>query len=233
MKRFAYSDYEDKCRSGSYHAARRYLSMLLPIFEGCKRVLDIGCGPGIFLQLVQAKGIPASGVDSDEQLLEIARRSGAEVVQADAIQFLNAAPEEFDGMFCSHLIEHFCFDKVVDLLEGACARLASGGTLVLVFPNPASLTMQLNFFWRDPTHVRFYQRDLIVALLTHYGLAIDTSFPEAISWKWGSLSEAQPPRGLWNDFKRRVRSTIRWQLEIDNGLLEQPEDALIVARKPK
>jgi SAM-dependent methyltransferase len=231
MKRFDYSDYEAQCRSGGYHTARRYLSMLVPIFEGCNRVLDMGCGQGIFLQLLQAKGISAVGVDSNQQLLAIARRSGAEVVQADVIQYLNAATGEFDGMFCSHLIEHLCFDQVVDLLEGACTRLASRGVLVLLFPNPASLNMQLNYFWRDPTHVRLYQRDLIVALLTHYGLAIETGFPEAISWASTSLAGGNPRLGLWRRLARQLRATLRRQLEIDTGLLNQPEDVLIVARK--
>jgi 2-polyprenyl-3-methyl-5-hydroxy-6-metoxy-1,4-benzoquinol methylase len=233
MRRFSYSDYEATCRSGGYHTARRYLSMLVPIFKDCKNVLDIGCGQGIFLQLLQSQAIPATGVDSDEQLLTVARQNGAKVVQADALEYLRTTPEEFDGMFCSHLIEHLPFDAVVNLLETACQRLANGGRFVLVFPNPASLNMQLNFFWRDPTHVRFYQRDLIAAVLTHYGLTIDTTFPEATSWRWASLAEALPPQGLWSNFKRSVRSKIRRQLEIDDRLLEQPEDVLIVAHKPK
>jgi SAM-dependent methyltransferase len=231
--RFSYSDYEAACRSGGYHTTRRYLSMLMPIFKGCTRVLDIGCGQGIFLELLHSQGIMPTGIDTDEHLVAMARRSGAEVIQADVFDYLSGTANEFDGIFSAHLIEHFPFEKVIDLLEGASRHLARGGVFVLVFPNPASLRMQLNFFWRDPTHVRFYQRDLVAAVLKHYGLTIDTTYPESASWEWASLGEAQPTKGVWNRFKRSMRSRIQRQLEIDHALLEQPEDVLIVARKPK
>lgn len=231
MNRFSYSDYETICRSGGYGNIRRYLSLLAPIFKGCKKVLDIGCGQGIFLQLLASQGTPAIGVDSDEKLLALARASRVNVLQSDALDYLKTTEDEFDGMFCSHLIEHLQIDAVVALLEAACHRLTKGGLFVLVFPNPASLRMQLNFFWRDPTHVRFYQRDLIAAMLTHYGLCINPNYPEATSWRWASLAEAVPSQGFWIELKRRVRASVQRQLEIDSALLTAPEDALIVAQK--
>jgi len=230
-QRFSYADYETACRRPGYQGTERYLSILAPIFKGRKRVLDIGCGQGIFLRLLRAQGVPGVGVDADDAVLSLAREEGLSVVRDDAIGYLRANKGAYDSLFCSHVIEHLPFEQVVDLLEAACRCLPAGGLFVLVFPNPASLRMQLNYFWRDPTHVRFYQRDLIVAVLAHYGLAIDPRFPQAASWGWESLADAIPPRDGWNRLKRAVRSWLRRQLEIDGALLNQPEDALIVARK--
>jgi hypothetical protein len=61
------------------------------------------------------------------------------------------------------------------LIELIVPRLASEGTLALVFPNPESMRMQLFGFWRDPEHVRFYHPELIEAVCTHYGLTIANS----------------------------------------------------------
>jgi len=40
---------------------KRIQGFYLPFFEGCKRVVDLGCGDGDFLGLLEEKGIEATG----------------------------------------------------------------------------------------------------------------------------------------------------------------------------
>jgi SAM-dependent methyltransferase len=49
------------------------------LFEPGARVLDVGCGSGLFAQLIAARGCEVVGVDASEPLLAIARRRSAGV----------------------------------------------------------------------------------------------------------------------------------------------------------
>jgi SAM-dependent methyltransferase len=83
-----------------------------------------------------------------------------------------------DGIFCSHLLEHLPFERVVRLIELIVTRLQPGGVLGLVFPNPGSIRLHLFGFWRDPEHVRFYNGDLIASVCRHYGFKLEYSNQE-------------------------------------------------------
>jgi O-antigen chain-terminating methyltransferase len=133
-------------------------------FKGCTRVLDLGCGAGIFLQLLTEAGISSVGVERDPVVAEYARGMGYDVETSGAIEFLGEQENAFDGIYCSHFIEHLPFHEIKSLLGLLFRALREGGVLLLVFPDPESIRSQLLGFWRDPEHVRFYHPDLIEML---------------------------------------------------------------------
>jgi O-antigen chain-terminating methyltransferase len=144
----------------------------LGYFIGCNRVLDAGCGQGAFLEMMAKAGISAVGVDSNPDLLQYPRSRGYATVEDDVVHFLSTSSEQFDGIWCSHLIEHLAFEALVDLAESFSVALSSGGVLVLVFPNPECLQMQTRHFWVDPDHKRFYHPALLTALFEHYAFEV-------------------------------------------------------------
>ena len=119
---------------------REVLRHYVPMFEERSPVLELGCGRGEFLGLLDAAGVKAQGVDSDEGMVEAARRIGRDVVCDDAIAFLHGdpAPGPFEGVFCAHFVEHLTPDQVAELLAGVRRVLAPGGRFVAVTPNPAN-----------------------------------------------------------------------------------------------
>jgi SAM-dependent methyltransferase len=134
------------------------------------RVLELAPGRGEFLCLLREAGIDALGVDLDEGMVELARRDGNEVELGDAIAYMEAAaPGTFQGVFAAHLVEHFPTEGVRRLLDGARRVLAPGGRVVLATPNPASWPVMSHDFWRDPTHVRFYDLPLLEFLCHEAG----------------------------------------------------------------
>lgn len=175
MRTFEYADYEADPGLRNPELLARMQAPYVELFKGCRRVLDLACGSGIFLELLRQAGIPALGVERNEQVVAADRERGFNVAHADAIDFLAGDGERFDGIYCSHFIEHLPFDQLVRLIELIAGRLVPEGRLVLVFPNPESIRMQLFGFWKDPEHVRFYHAELIELVCRHYGLAIETT----------------------------------------------------------
>ncbi|MGD0914981.1 MAG: class I SAM-dependent methyltransferase [Thermodesulfobacteriota bacterium] len=176
MKPFSYSDYESRLMDSEY--IRMLQLPRVRFFKDCKRVLDLACGPGVFLELLKEAGIQAMGVDRDEQIVMKARLKNLDVIQADIFEHLERAGESYDGIFCSHFLEHIPFDRVVRLIELIANGLDPGGVLVFVLPNPGSIRLHLFGFWRDPEHVRFYTGNLIASVCQHYGLSVVTSNEE-------------------------------------------------------
>jgi O-antigen chain-terminating methyltransferase len=175
----------------------KYIRFFIEV--GAKRVLDLGCGRGIFLRLLGDAGIEGVGVDISAEAVQLCRAAGFAVQQEDALAALHrfvTAGESFDGIFCSHLIEHLTGDGTASLIAGSVAVLGSRGRLVIVTPNEENLQVLTEGFWLDTSHTRFVPRLLIETLMIDAGLRIVTSDtdPDAVS-KWHAVSRTR--KLLW------------------------------------
>lgn len=141
-------------------------------FKGCSRVLDVACGPGIFLQLLGEAGVAAEGVERNAAAVRYARGLGLQVHEADALSFLASGADDYDGLYCSHFIEHLPAEDAERLIRFAARRLRPGGVMVFAFPNPESIRSQLLGFWRDPEHVRFYHPEWVALVARSAGLEV-------------------------------------------------------------
>lgn len=70
------------------------------------RVLDIGCGPGVWLDFVtRGRRVDAAGVDLAAPSLQMAKARlegrGAALIEQDARSFLDAGPPAFDAILCN------------------------------------------------------------------------------------------------------------------------------------
>jgi 2-polyprenyl-3-methyl-5-hydroxy-6-metoxy-1,4-benzoquinol methylase len=172
---FQYSDYESFVRLKDPQVLaghRKHLSYFVRYFQGCKRVLDLACGEGIFLDLLRESNIQCMGVEADSAVIRLGKSRGHTIVENGVIEFLESNTEQFDGVFCSHLIEHLPFECVLGLIQGVSKCTSAGGVFVLAFPNPRALRTHLHQFWVDPQHVRFYDSSLIKGILHWSGFQV-------------------------------------------------------------
>lgn len=148
-------------------------------FAGLNRVLDVGCGAGLFLEVLKRKGVEASGVERNADIARYGQGMGLQINNQDALAFLAEGEEKYDGMYCCHFVEHLPIEGVETLIRLMFSRLEDEGILVLVFPDPESIRSQLLGFWRDPEHVRFYHPELILSIATLAGFDTQwTSYQE-------------------------------------------------------
>jgi SAM-dependent methyltransferase len=131
------------------------------LFNGRRRVLDLGSGRGIFLQLLRDKGIGGYGVDLDPRMVAQAREKGLEAHEVDALTHLRQVEAgSVDGLYARHLAEHILPGELVEILRACRRALAPGAPLVFVTPNPETLTVGAHTFWNDPQHMRPIPSDL-------------------------------------------------------------------------
>jgi O-antigen chain-terminating methyltransferase len=149
-----YARFEERFRGAENYISKNQ-EFYLPLFRGCRRVLDLGCGRGEFLQLVSGEGVTAIGVDTDPDAIAACLEKGLVVEQRDLFEYLAAQPDEsFDGIFCSQVVEHLTPDKISELVRLAAQKLGPNGILAVETPNPSCLAIFARDFYIDPTHVR-------------------------------------------------------------------------------
>jgi SAM-dependent methyltransferase len=162
---YAYMGYDSEHARGGL---RHYLPWLT---EG--PILELAPGRGEMLGLLRDAGVPAWGVDLDDGMVESAAAQGLDVRLGDALDAIRTAtPASLGGVFCAHLVEHLQPESVAELIEAAARALRPGGHFVAVTPNAACASVMGHDFWRDPTHVRFYDADLLAFYCARAGLEI-------------------------------------------------------------
>jgi SAM-dependent methyltransferase len=140
---------------GSEEDIRERLRLYLPRLAGKGPVLDLGCGRGEMLSLLEEQGIAARGVDGSEQMVEACRARGVEAERGDLFAALTAVPPASLGAVVSfHVIEHLPPASLDRLVRLAWSALRPGGVLILETPSPLALAAGARNFWLDPTHQR-------------------------------------------------------------------------------
>jgi SAM-dependent methyltransferase len=151
---------------------KAFQRLYVAFFDGCDKVVDLGCGEGNFVELLEEHGIRAIGVDSDPDCYQAARDRGVNVVHQDALKFLrDQEAESVDGIFAAHLVEHLPYEQVIELLRGASRALKPNGVIVLTTPNVRGLYSHLEMFYLHFGHVTFYHPRLLCFFLEYAGFA--------------------------------------------------------------
>src|SRR5207248_7129412 len=127
---FDYFLFEHRFRGSRAEITRRQ-AVYLDCFLGRGRVLDLGCGRGEFVELLREHGVPAEGVDGDEDMVDYCRDRGLPVVRADLFDHLAGLPAaSLDGVFAAQVIEHLPPERLWRLVHLCAAALKPGGALV-------------------------------------------------------------------------------------------------------
>jgi SAM-dependent methyltransferase len=142
------------------------------MLAGARRVIDLGCGNGVAVELLRARDVDAIGIDTDAAPVAEARRLGLPVEVGDLFDWLGRArPGEWDGVLACHVVEHFDSREVARLLLLSRRILAPGGRILVVTPNTNALHTHLDSFWRYDDHVRPYHPALLARMLEDAGFA--------------------------------------------------------------
>lgn len=206
---------------GTEDQVRRIQKRFLRYFANCEVVLDLGCGRGVFLELLKDKGKQGLGVDDAKEAIDACRIKGfTQVYQDDAIRFLTGKRAKYDGIFCSHLIEHLQYEDALRLLELCSEALKSAGTLVLVTPNPCDLQVLSEIFWLDPTHKRFYPLPLLKAMLKQSGFT--TVGQGSFLGSWRTIGRRHLPgyflrRLLWGRYFGKPNAFVLAKKDAENS----------------
>ena len=149
----------------------RFLKPLGQLYPDGK-ALDLGCGRGEWLELLEERGFETLGIDLDEGMLTACRERGFTVEKQDAVGAFAALADESQAIVSAfHLVEHIPFEGLQTLVNEAMRVLKPGGLMILETPNPENILVSTSGFYLDPTHQRPIPLHLLAFLAEYCGFA--------------------------------------------------------------
>jgi 2-polyprenyl-3-methyl-5-hydroxy-6-metoxy-1,4-benzoquinol methylase len=136
------------------------------------RLLDVGCGTGVFLLAAQQSGWDTLGLEGNPQAAAEARTRARNVKQGDLAdeQWASAS---FDVVTLWQVLEHL--PEPLPILRKLREALKPGGFLFVAVPNAASLQAKLLgrrwFNFQNPTHLIHFTFGTLSHLLSKAGFA--------------------------------------------------------------
>ena len=149
-----------------------YARHLGPSTGDNRRLLDVGCGNGAFLQFAAHLGWAAEGIDNDPGAVAAARNAGCNVVHG-SLDDLPLRNGWYRHVTLSHVIEHV--HDPLKLLRQCLELLAPGGRLWLETPNLQSVGHDVfGASWRGlepPRHLVLFDRSSLTSVLAAAGFS--------------------------------------------------------------
>lgn len=134
---------------------KKILSKYIPFHS---KILDVGCGIGENLQLMQTLGYTSVyGVDVSELMVAISSKKGFNAVCVNNIAEL---PPSFDVLLFSHVLEHINFPEIQVFLENYFKLCNNNAHVIIIMP------VLYDAFFNDIDHIKPYYPNGLMALFS-------------------------------------------------------------------
>ena len=148
-----------------------------------KRVIDMGCGPGALMYLLNEVGVVADGVDFSSTSKEIAPPEVADRIRIGSIIDIDVPSDSYDLVICREVFEHMPVLQVQKAVENLC-RIASRYIYVTTrfHPKPTSLWDVTTEFEADPTHITCMNKDMLRLMFVLQGFRRRGDLEAQMDW---------------------------------------------------
>ncbi|WP_410509093.1 methionine biosynthesis protein MetW [Methanosarcina hadiensis] len=224
-----YFDFEERFR-GTCEDIKQRQTRFLAYFEGCSCVLDIGCGRGEFLDLLNERGIGAKGVDIDKDMIGYCRSKELCVELKDAVSYLEQIEDaSLDGIFIDQVVEHLQPAYLTRLLKLCYQKLSSGHYILIETVNPLSLFSFANFYI-DLTHIKPVHPETLKFLLESTGFReLEIVFISPVSEE--ARLEKLPSFYGTSDKEKSIIEIYNHNIDILNNRLYGAQDYAVIGKK--
>ncbi len=173
-----YVAFENTFRGARPDILNRYIPYLdIITLSGVQKALDIGCGRGEWVELLQQKGVECHGIDMNTCMVSICEKHHVNHVKCqNAVDYLQACDDaSFDLVTLFHIIEHLPLETLLLLLAQVMRVLKPSGRIVM----------------ETPTHKNPVPKEVSQFLLNYAGFSgiqtvVLNSFPETMRFQENS-----------------------------------------------
>jgi len=163
------SEFDEKSVATTLSKYRYQYLPILKQFSKDVRILELGCGRGIFLEFLINNGYKnVSGIDVSKEQIDIAKAQNLNAEEVGVLEYLKSNNEKFDLIFAIDLIEHFNKDELIPLFEGIYSKLRNGGAFVFHTPNGLGINAN-RIIYGDLTHLTIFTPNSAIQILKLVG----------------------------------------------------------------
>lgn len=148
-----------------------------------RKALDMGCGPGALMTLLQEVGVEADGVDFSEASKELAPKEVADRIVIGSVTDVKLPDNSYDLIICREVFEHLTVLQVQKAVENLC-RISSKYVYVTTrfHPEPKSLFDVTTEFHVDPTHITCMNKDMLRLMFVLQGFRRRPDLEAKMDW---------------------------------------------------
>jgi 2-polyprenyl-3-methyl-5-hydroxy-6-metoxy-1,4-benzoquinol methylase len=134
-------------------------------FKSGGRVLDVGCGTGLFLDVASESGWEAFGLDASSYAASTRGETGTQRIQTGTLETASYEPGFFDAVTMFDFFEHVY--RPADFARRVARILAPDGVVLLATPNYDSWMRRVlgrrTVSFKIPEHVAYYTPETLAA----------------------------------------------------------------------
>ncbi len=163
------SEFDEKSVATTLSKYRYQYLPILKEFNKDIRIMELGCGRGIFLEFLINNGYKnVFGIDISKEQIDTAKEQNLNVEEIGVLEYLKSNNEKFDLIFAIDLIEHFHKDELIPLFDGIYNSLKDGGAFVFHTPNGLGINAN-RIIYGDLTHLTIFTPNSAVQILKLVG----------------------------------------------------------------
>jgi len=147
-------------------------------------VLDLGCGPGALMHLLDEIGVRTYGIDFSEGAQKVAPPSVKDRIHVGSVTDFHDFGVKFDLVVCRELLEHLTILQVRKTVANM-ARLTTRFVYVTTrfHPAPDSLLAVTDDKVTDPTHITVLNKDFLRLMFVLEGMKQRPDLEQKLDWK--------------------------------------------------
>jgi len=197
------------------------------------KAIDIGCGNGKFIHMMNSLGWQSEGVEFSPLAVDVCREAGLKVFQGD-VQAAAFEDNTFDLVSARHVIEHV--PNPENFVREIARILKKGGQLLIQTPNSKALGRQwFGTYWYAndvPRHLVLFCPANLRMLTERHGLQLITektvTTPKIIlnSWDYMTRNNGKPSK------KRKIRRVLVRPYVILATVICRGDEVFAIYEKP-
>jgi 2-polyprenyl-3-methyl-5-hydroxy-6-metoxy-1,4-benzoquinol methylase len=177
------------------------INLINSLYPQKGKVLDIGCGTGMFLNEARENGWIVNGIEPDSGARQIAEEINKTTIKTEILSSFQS--EQFEIITMWHVLEHVhLLNDTVDWLK---ERLSENGALIIAVPNHKSKDAEIyQAHWAAydvPRHLYHFSQKSIKQLFEQKGFHLEKTLPMKFDSFYVSMLSTKYQTGKINYLK--------------------------------
>lgn len=148
-----------------------------------KSVLDMGCGPGALMYLLDEIGVHSDGIDFAPESKTLAPETVRDRIRIGSVTDIDIASDSYDLVICREVFEHLTVLQVQQAVQNIC-RISSNYVYFTTrfHPEPETLFDVTTEFDVDPTHITLQNKDMLRLMIVLQGYKRRADLEKELDW---------------------------------------------------